>query len=94
MLTINKGSVENVLANLDDVLDNVTDVMPFDPQYGYGPEFSDPDTAEICVVGPTPMSVFCLVDTTTLIPGRYELFVELSNPPEQPRIGPVRFKVE
>jgi hypothetical protein len=94
MLTINKGSIENILVSLDDVLDNVTDITPFNPQYGFAAEFSAVTANQNCVVGPTPMSVFCLVNTTAMNPGRYHLYVELDNPPEYPRIGPVRFKVE
>ncbi len=95
MLTINKGSIENVLVSLDDVLDNVTDVMPFNPVYVFDLEYNMlTGISGNCTSGPTPMSVFCLVDTTAMDAGRYVLFVTLENPPEYPRIGPVRFKVE
>jgi hypothetical protein len=94
MLTINKGSVENIVVGLEDILGTVADIEPFNPQYGYGPEFTSINTDEACIPGPTPMSVFCLVDTTNIDPGRYTLFVQLDNPPEHPRVGPVRFKVE
>lgn len=98
MLTINKGSVENVVVSLDDLFDNVIDVMPFNPQYEVVSEWEPSDTygsipLTPCVAGPTTMSVFCLVDTTELNPGRYELFVKIDNPPEDPIIGPMRFKV-
>jgi hypothetical protein len=99
MLTLNKGTKENVLVSLDDILDNVTDVMPFTPQYEVVSEWEPSEAyGEIpltaCTEGPTPMSVFCFVDTDDLNSGRYALFVKINNPPENPIIGPVRFKVE
>jgi hypothetical protein len=68
----------------------VYDVIDFNNAFKYTQEPASQD-------GTNLMRVYCLVNTNLgglWDPGEYRLYVTITTPPEQPRLGPFTFKVE
>jgi hypothetical protein len=89
------GTKEYLIVDVSDRLDNLTTldgvVITFDvlsedievnPMYESQPASND------------GMSVKCLIDTTDWDPDEYSLFIDFIAAPEEPRLGPFKFKVE
>lgn len=89
------GTIEYLIVDVSDQLGNLTtldgtvltfDVKPEDPA-GTPMYTNQPATNDV-------MKVKCLIDTSTWVPGEYSLFITIHATPEQPRLGPYKFKVE
>lgn len=94
MITVPKGTVENMVVYVHDAYSTITDLTDTDPQFGVCPEYDEVTSYTSCAPGPEPMTLLCLVDTGPLERRRYDLYVKLTNLPEQPVVGPMPFKVE
>lgn len=91
-----KGTIENVVVDVTDRLQGITDLAGkngrFDVRKRSGITWLIQNQSVSSVDG---MQAFCLIDTTGAdwTPDVYELFLTIDNPPESPRIGPMEFEV-
>lgn len=98
-VTLNKGTVENVVVEVDDKLDNLLTLVGTIPMFDTRLEDEEDDTIFIeqnvsaTVDG---LRAYCLIDTTQdiYIEGDYELYLHFTNLPEAPRLGPMKFTVD
>lgn len=93
MERLTKGTVEYLIIPVTDSLGNVTelDAATYDIYTGDDEQTVVLEGGNATVNG---MTVFALVDTANMDIGPYDLFVQFSIPPETPRLGPFRFKVD
>lgn len=91
----NKGGIEYLVSDLTDRLENVTDLAGMNTRYDIRAEGAGSWIVQAQPASVNLLEVSCLVDTTDVayVSGVYELFIQFDNPPESPRIGPIRFEV-
>lgn len=93
MIQLNKGTIEHVIVDVGDSLENLTDLTGKSARFSVreigATSFVEADVPAT-VVG---MSAFCLIDTTQVgyVTGRYELFLKFTSLPEEPVLGPIEF---
>jgi hypothetical protein len=90
-----KGTVEHLIVQVKDRLNNVTDLTTLTPRYDIKRQGSPTylyTELPATVIGTT---LYCLVDTTPEVytNGTYEIFTYFDNLPEIPRLGPFEFDV-
>lgn len=91
---ISKGSVETLVVELYDRLDEVTDLAANNPRYTVI-EVSTGDTKYTDQAATTDiMNVLCQIDTTTWTEGDYDLFVRLTIGSDTPYLYAGRFRVD
>jgi hypothetical protein len=91
---LNKGTVEHVPVNVADRLGNLTDLSTTMPKFDLKKHDGTAvitDQAADTVVG--AMTAYCLINTTTLDIGLYNLFLKFSLSPEFPVLGPFEIEV-
>lgn len=96
MIELPKGTIENVAVEVTDDLENITDLTGSSPVWAIYNEFDKTtilQTGSGTVPVGAPMTVLCLINTTTLGRDRYELYVSFSHLPETPQVGPFIFKI-
>lgn len=93
MEKLTKGTIEFLVIPITDTLGNLEsiDAATYDLYTGDAEE-TEVLTGEACTV--TDMKILPLIDTTDLEEGPYDLFINFSAPPETPRLGPFRFRVD
>lgn len=90
---LNAGTVELYSFELDDRLNNITDISSDTAQ------FKVTDENEVVVVNWAPvedivgMRVDVLLDTTSWVEGTYKIYIKVSIPPETPILGPALVEV-
>lgn len=90
-----KGTVEHLIVQVKDRLNNVTDLAALTPRYDIKRQGSPTylyTELPATVIGTT---LYCLVDTTPEVytNGTYEIYTYFDNLPEIPRLGPFEFEV-
>jgi hypothetical protein len=98
MESITIGSKEDLVVDITDVLENVTDLTATNPRYDVKDKASSfKMNNQVAVVDPiNKMRLICLIDTTlggNWVADHYFLYVRFTNAPEAPQIGPLEFKV-
>lgn len=98
MESITIGSKEDLIVDVKDTLENVSDLTTTNPRYDVKNKAGNfMMTDQIAVVDPiNKMRLLCFIDTVTggLWPsGRYDLYVRFTNTPETPVLGPLEFRV-
>lgn len=95
MIRIPKGSKEFLVVDVEDKLNQLTDLTGTNPTYDVKLRDATSNilTAQTAAIGPGVMQLECLIDTGTWVVGTYDLFVTFNNAPEVPRIGPFEFEV-
>lgn len=94
MISLPKGTKEFLVIEVKDKLENLTslddaDSVLFDVNTGEDvPVLSD------SVAETDGMNAFCLVDTSGMDEGDYELFLKIDIPPQRPVLGPYKFYVD
>lgn len=90
-----KGTIEHLIVQVKDRLNNVNDLSTLTPRYDIRRQ-GDP-TLLFTALPATAigMALYCLVDTTAdaYTNGTYELFAYFDNLPEIPRLGPFEFDI-
>lgn len=98
MLDIKVGSIETVMVDVNDSLDNLITLV------GTGAVYTVQDKSgnikmnnqNVIVQAPDLMVARCLIDTTAggnWSPGHYFLYIRFTASPDSPRLGPLEFKV-
>jgi len=88
-----KGTIEFMVIPITDTLGNLTSIGAATYDLYTGDDAATQVvTNQNCTV--TGMKILPLIDTTSLAEGPYDLFVKFSAPPETPRLGPFRFRVD
>lgn len=90
-MTINKGSVETILVQVRD-----EQVLLFDLPEPTRYDILDADGADVTlaqVATTEGLEAACLVDTSDMEMGDYELFLYFTVGAETPRLGPHKFRV-
>lgn len=92
LVTLAKGTIEHVPADIVDTLLNITTLTGTGLKYDIYQE----ETLIIADVATNNvlMRALPLIDTTTLSEGEYELFLHFDSIPEHPRLGPLKFRVD
>lgn len=91
MVTLPKGTKEYLYVDVTDRLNNITTLDGLTLTYEVkGDEDESVTSGSALHDG---MLVSCLVDTASLDPDEYDLYVIVDNPPELIRLGPHRFVV-
>lgn len=94
MIEINKGTVEEIVVDVVDLLNNLTTLTGTSPTFKV---YANGILAAVQTGTPTISSLraLCLIDTTLAgyVPGEYNLYVGFTNVPETPLLGPVKFRV-
>lgn len=95
MIRIPKGSKEFLIVDVEDRLEQITDLTGTNPTYDVKLRDATSNllTAQSANIGPGLMQLECLVDTSSWALGTYYLFISFNNSPEIPRIGPFEFEV-
>lgn len=87
------GSKEYVIIDVTDRLSNLTSLTG--ATYDWREKNASTWLAQGLTVTAIGMRAFCLIDTAVAgVSGEYEVFLQFVNAPENPRLGPVRFKID
>lgn len=91
-MTINKGSIETMVVEVVDVLQQLT-ALPVGTRYDIFDTDNNPEQANLI---PTldGMTALCLIDSTLLDKDDYNLYLTFTSNPDTPRLGPYRFRVQ
>jgi hypothetical protein len=91
-VVINKGSIESIVVKVVDEIEGITE-LPSPTQYDIFDTDGNPEqqNQNAVIVG---MTARCLINTTALDVGDYDLFLKFTAAPESPYLGPHRFRVE
>lgn len=91
-MRINKGSIETMVIEVIDVLQNLP-TLPVGTRYHV---FDTDGNSEQANLIPTidGLTAQCVIDSTSLAIDDYDLFLVFSAPPDTPRLGPYRFRVQ
>lgn len=94
MIELNKGTIEEVVVDVVDLLENLATLSGTSPLFKvYKPDETDPiQTGTPTVDG---LRALCLIDTTPddYTPGEYDLYISFVTAPETPLLGPVKFRL-
>jgi hypothetical protein len=98
MESITIGSIEELIVDIDDSLDGVTDLTTTSPRYDVKDKLGNFKMSnQVAVVDPVnKMRLHCLINTTlggNWVAGRYFLYPRFTAAPEAPNVGPLEFKV-
>lgn len=90
-----KGSVEHLIVDISDRLENLTSLAGTNARYDIRARAASTWIVQSLPATTIGMSAYCLVDTSDsqYTYGRYELYVQFDNLPESPRLGPFEFEV-
>jgi hypothetical protein len=98
MESITIGSVEQLIVDVDDTLNGISDLTSLSPRYDVydrnGAVKMNNQTAVVDSIN--KMRLLCLIDTTSggnWVADHYFLYVRFTAAPETPRVGPLEFKV-
>jgi len=98
MESITIGSIEELIVDIDDTLNGVTDLTTLSPRYDVkdkaGNVKMNNQVATVDAVN--KMRLHCLIDTTlggNWASGHYFLYPRFTAAPESPNVGPLEFKV-
>lgn len=88
MVKLDKGSIEYVPCKITDALDNITDLTGTNPQYQFGiKDANDLSSLASAVIDDTDkMLLLCLIDTSALAVGSYDLYIQFAIAPQFPRL--------
>ena len=96
IIRFNKGTIEDLIVDLSDRLENLNDLAGAGPIYDVRQKYSS-----VWIVQQNPavavgMSAYCLLDTTAgdYVAGEYELFLTFTELALAPRLGPIRFRLD
>lgn len=98
MITLVKGTIENVPVDVADVLHELTTLDGIDVVYNVrnrsGADWLV-DLQPISTNADTPLIAYCLIDSTPdeWDTGIYQIFLTFDLTPEHPKIGPIEFKL-
>jgi len=93
MERLTKGTIEFLIIPITDTQGNLTNIGAATYDLYTGDDAATEILSGIsCVVD--GMKILPLIDTTNLAEGPYDLFVNFIAPPESPRLGPFRFRVD
>lgn len=94
MIQLTKGSIEHLPVNVRDRLGTLTSLDTVPTTYFVRKETDRSSALAEATANTIGMTVFCLIDTTTLAQDRYELLVRIDIPgSEKPLLGPFNFEV-
>ncbi len=97
MENVTLGSKEDLIVDVKDTLENITDLTATNPLYDVTDKAGNFRMQNaVAVVDPVnKMRLRCLIDTTvgTWVAGRHDLYVRFTSAPEAPKLGPLEFKV-
>lgn len=97
MIRVPLGTKEFLVVDVEDKLNQITDLTGTNPTFDVKLRDADPGDyvveGQAASIGPAPMQLECLIDTATWVVSTYDLFVTFTNAPEAPRIGPFEFEV-
>jgi hypothetical protein len=92
---LTKGTIEHVPVNVADRLGNLTDLAvtapTFDVKKHDGTAVVTGQLADLTV--PAGMTAYCLINTTAMDIGKYNLYLKFDLAPEHPYLGPFEFEV-
>jgi hypothetical protein len=93
MERLTKGTIEFLVIPVTDTQGNLTNIGAATYSLYTGDDAATQIlTGVSCAV--QGMTILPLINTTTLDEGPYDLFVTFSAPPETPKLGPFRFRVD
>lgn len=93
MIELTAGTVEYIPVEVRDRLKAIDTLVGTNPVFEYRLEGLDTyiQTNQSCIVD--EMRLLCLINTSSLAVGSYELFVDFAIAPQFPRLGPIKFNV-
>jgi hypothetical protein len=93
VIELTAGTVEYIPVEVRDRLKAIDTLAGTNAVFEYRLEGADVyiQTNQSCIVD--EMQLLCLIDTTPLAVGSYELFVDFAIAPQFPRLGPIKFTV-
>jgi len=95
MIELAKGTIEKLVVDVTDRLENLTTLDDKSPKFDIRPQFAETYIVTNASADSDGMRAECLVDTSDedFVPGVYELYLHWDAFPEFPREGPLHFKV-
>lgn len=87
------GTKEYLVVRVRDRLNRIIDLASSNPTYDIREKGSASWVAQNSPADTEGLNALCLVDTDTWDVGTYELFLDFTNSPELPRLGPFSFDV-
>lgn len=87
------GTKEYLVINIIDRLQHITTLDGTSPKFDIRERGSDTWELQNQNATTEGMTVYCLVDTSDWNVGTYELFLDFTSAPENPRLGPFDFYV-
>jgi hypothetical protein len=95
MIDIKVGSTETLLVDVDDALNNLTNLATAIPRFDvYASDGTQKINSGVPTIDPLrPLTAQCLVNTTGWMPGRYSLYMRFTFNADVPRLGPLEFMV-
>jgi hypothetical protein len=90
-----KGTIEHVIVEVKDVLENLATLVGTSPVFSTRLEYESTYIEQDIAASVIGLKAFCLIDTTQVgyVVGVYNLFLQFNNLPEVPRLGPMNFEV-